>query len=50
MSPQTFRPSAEFPPILIVLGRTHEGVMERKSQFEVSGINESSMEDDLGQI
>ena len=26
------------------------GAMERKIQFEVSSINESSMEDDLGQI
>ena len=41
---------ADCPPILIVLGRMHEGAMERKSQFEVSSINESSIEDNLGQI
>ena len=42
--------SAECPPILVVQDRTHEGAVERKSQFEVSSINESSMEDDLGQF
>ena len=42
--------SAECRPILVVLARTHEGVMKRKSPIEVSNINESSMKDDLGQF
>ena len=41
---------ADCPPILIMLGRMHKRAMEGKGQFEVSSINESSIEDDLGHI
>ena len=45
---QTVPLCAECPPTLVVLARTHKGAVENIS-VEVSSINESSMEDNLGQ-
>ena len=57
MSPWTFRPSANCTPLvqnvspyLRRAGQNTRGSDGKKSQFEVSSINESSMEDDLKQI
>ena len=55
--PQTIHPSADrspivhnVPPYSYCLGRVHKRALERTSQFEVSSIKESSIEDDLWQI
>ena len=45
---QTVPLCAECPPTLVVLARTHKGAVEKIS-VEVSSMNESSMEDNLGQ-